>query len=60
MRLAALSQEHGKIETSSHLPVGTLVRIIPNHSCLTAAMYEAYHVIAGGKVVDQWRPVRGW
>jgi D-serine deaminase-like pyridoxal phosphate-dependent protein len=60
MRLAALSQEHGKIETSSHLPVGTQVRIIPNHSCLTAAMYDAYDVIAGGKVVDQWQPVRGW
>jgi D-serine deaminase-like pyridoxal phosphate-dependent protein len=60
MRLAALSQEHGKIETSSHLPVGTQVRIIPNHSCLTAAMYDAYHVIADGKIVDQWRPVRGW
>lgn len=60
MRLASISQEHGKIETSMHVPVGTQVRIIPNHSCLSAAMYAAYRVIADGKVIDEWRPVRGW
>jgi D-serine deaminase-like pyridoxal phosphate-dependent protein len=60
MRLAALSQEHGRIETTTHVPVGTRLRILPNHSCLTAAMYDRYDVIEGGEVVDQWRPVRGW
>ena len=42
------------------LPVGARVRIVPNHSCLTAAMYDRYHVIEGDAVVDEWRPVRGW
>lgn len=60
MRIAALSQEHGKVESRMHVPVGTRLRILPNHSCLTAAMYERYHVIDGGVVVDEWRPVRGW
>jgi D-serine deaminase-like pyridoxal phosphate-dependent protein len=60
MRLAALSQEHGKIEAHTHVPVGTRLRIIPNHSCLTAAMFDRYSVIDRGKVVDQWKPVRGW
>jgi D-serine deaminase-like pyridoxal phosphate-dependent protein len=60
MRIAALSQEHGKVESRIHVPVGTRLRILPNHSCLTAAMYERYHVIEGGAVVDEWRPVRGW
>ena len=59
-RLVALSQEHGKLATSEPLPVGARLRIIPNHSCLTAAMYERYHVIEGGEVVGEWRPVRGW
>jgi len=58
--LVALSQEHGKIETKEHLPVGTRVRVIPNHSCLTAAMFDRYHVIEEGRVVTEWRPVRGW
>jgi D-serine deaminase-like pyridoxal phosphate-dependent protein len=59
-RLIALSQEHGKLATSIPLPVGTVIRVMPNHSCLTAAMYDRYHVIDGGKIVDEWRPVRGW
>jgi len=59
-RLIALSQEHGKLATSVPLPVGTRLRVVPNHSCLTAAMYDRYHVIDGGNIVDEWRPVRGW
>jgi len=59
-RLVALSQEHGKLATREHLPVGTRVRVVPNHSCLTAAMYDRYHVLEGGRVVGEWRPVRGW
>ena len=60
MTLVALSQEHGKIETSAPVPVGTRLRIIPNHSCLTAAMYDEYHVVEGSTFVDIWQPVRGW
>ena len=59
-RLVALSQEHGKIATREHLPVGTRVRVVPNHSCLAAAMYDRYHILDGGEVVGEWRPVRGW
>jgi D-serine deaminase-like pyridoxal phosphate-dependent protein len=59
-RLVALSQEHGKLSTREHLPVGTRVRVVPNHSCLTAAMYDRYHVLEAGRVVGEWRPVRGW
>jgi D-serine deaminase-like pyridoxal phosphate-dependent protein len=59
-RLIALSQEHGKLATSAPLPVGTRVRVMPNHSCLTAAMFDRYHVIDNRAIVDEWRPVRGW
>jgi D-serine deaminase-like pyridoxal phosphate-dependent protein len=59
-RLIALSQEHGKLATSVAPPVGTRVRVIPNHSCLTAAMYDRYHVLDDGEIIDEWRPVRGW
>jgi D-serine deaminase-like pyridoxal phosphate-dependent protein len=60
MRIVALSQEHGKIVTEMPVPIGTRLRILPNHSCLTAAMFDTYHVLDRGRVVDQWRPVRGW
>lgn len=60
MRIVALSQEHGKVHSQSHVPVGTRLRILPNHSCLTAAMFETYQIVDRGKVVDEWKPVRGW
>ncbi|MFZ2490407.1 MAG: alanine racemase [Thermoanaerobaculia bacterium] len=60
MRLVSLSQEHGKIATPVALTPGTKLRIIPNHSCLTAAMFDRYHVIEAGVVTGEWRPVRGW
>jgi D-serine deaminase-like pyridoxal phosphate-dependent protein len=60
MKIVALSQEHGKVATMQPLPVGTQLRIVPNHSCLTAAMYDRYHIVDDGRVVDEWRPVRGW
>jgi D-serine deaminase-like pyridoxal phosphate-dependent protein len=53
VRLTALSQEHGKL--SATLPVGSHVRILPNHSCLTVACFDAYHVVRGEDVVDEWR-----
>ncbi len=59
-RLVSLSQEHGKLATHAPLPVGTRLRIVPNHSCLTAALFDVYHVVDDGRVVDAWQPVRGW
>ena len=60
MRIVALSQEHGKIAAQGRIPVGARLRIVPNHSCLTAAMFDAYQIVDGGRIVDEWRPVRGW
>ena len=56
-RLMALSQEHGTVST--RLPVGTKVRVLPNHSCLTVACFDEYQVVRGDSVVDRWRIWRG-
>jgi threo-3-hydroxy-D-aspartate ammonia-lyase len=56
-RLASVSQEHGVVSTS--LPVGTEVRILPNHSCLTVAQFDEFVVMRGETVVDRWRIWRG-
>jgi len=65
IRVASLSQEHGLLTSSmklpfERLPVGSRIRIVPNHSCLAAALFPRYHVINRDEVVDEWRPVRGW
>lgn len=57
LRLRSLSQEHGI--ASLTLPVGSRVRILPNHSCLTVACFDEYAVVRGEKVVDRWQIWRG-
>jgi D-serine deaminase-like pyridoxal phosphate-dependent protein len=64
-RLFALSQEHGQMrweddaDGASFRP-GARVRIAPNHSCLAAACFDAYHLVDGDVVVETWKPARGW
>ena len=41
------------------MPVGEKVRILPNHSCLTVAMYDEFHVVRGDNVIDKWDIWRG-
>jgi D-serine deaminase-like pyridoxal phosphate-dependent protein len=60
-------QEHGVVECDRRLPfdalpVGARVRVLPNHSCLTAAAYERYHVVEGAldEVVAVWPRVNYW
>ncbi|TIP45383.1 MAG: hypothetical protein E5X68_00620 [Mesorhizobium sp.] len=60
-------QEHGLLVSQGPfpyeaLPVGSKVRILPNHACMTAAMYDRYHAVAGnhdGDVVE-WPRINGW
>ena len=43
------------------LPIGALVRIAPNHTCLTVAAHDRYHVVDGGRdVIAVWDRVNGW
>ena len=65
LRVTALSQEHGWVRVEDpacldRLPVGARVRILANHSCLTAAQHTHYEVCDGTRVVDRWVNHRGW
>jgi D-serine deaminase-like pyridoxal phosphate-dependent protein len=65
MRVTSLSQEHGEIEAGESsafdgIRVGDRLRILANHSCLTAAQHSHYHVLENGEVVDKWEIHRGW
>jgi len=56
----SLSQEHGIIEIPeiiehNNYQVGDEIHILPNHSCLTAALFDNYHVIRQGAVIDMWK-----
>ncbi len=57
LRVVSVSQEHGIVNRA--LPVGSKVRILPNHSCLTVACFDEYQVVRGNVVVDRWKIWRG-
>jgi D-serine deaminase-like pyridoxal phosphate-dependent protein len=61
----AVSQEHGIVPVSNPvqfnaLPIGSQVRILPNHACITAAGYSHYEVLEGGTIIERWDRVNGW
>ncbi len=66
LRVERVWQEHGLIVSETPLspaafPVGTRLRILPNHACPTAAAHDAYHVVKGGTaVVAHWPRLNGW
>jgi D-serine deaminase-like pyridoxal phosphate-dependent protein len=60
-------QEHGVVALDAALPgiqapVGTKLRILPNHTCLTAAAHDRYFVVDGTseEVLAIWPRVCGW
>jgi D-serine deaminase-like pyridoxal phosphate-dependent protein len=65
-------QEHGLIGGPDSavldfnaFPPGGRLRILPNHSCMTAAMYDRYYVTEYGQdgrvaVVAEWDRINGW
>ncbi|MCK4577411.1 MAG: hypothetical protein KAU50_01395, partial [Candidatus Marinimicrobia bacterium] len=40
------------------LKVGDKLRILPNHSCLSAALFDEYVVVEGDQVIDRWQVQR--
>jgi D-serine deaminase-like pyridoxal phosphate-dependent protein len=70
LRVSDVNQEHGFVSGDGPLPVdrlkiGTRLRVLPNHACMTAAAYERYYVIdsAGSdpqRIVAVWDRINGW
>lgn len=61
------NQEHGIVARRDggpldqrDYPVGTLLRILPNHACATAAQHGNYHVLDDGAVAAVWPRFGGW
>lgn len=58
-------QEHGMVPVTDEswfecLPIGSQVRVMPNHTCMTCAAYEAYDVVQDGEIIETWPRVNGW
>ena len=67
--VTAANQEHGIISQSDELPsediaerfpIGSLLRILPNHACATGAQHGAYHLVHGCGQTSRWDRFNGW
>jgi D-serine deaminase-like pyridoxal phosphate-dependent protein len=65
--MVAANQEHGILAlrpgsaaTLPDLPVGSLVRVLPNHACATAAQHDCYYVVEDGEITAHWPRFNGW
>ncbi len=64
--VARTYQEHGMVDLDPTMPppdlhVGSKVRLLPNHTCLTAAAHDRYFVVdTDDTVLAVWPRVNGW
>ena len=67
--MSGANQEHGIVSHRSGdpaltpmLPVGTRLRILPNHACATGAQHDRYHVVDGAnpRIDSVWTRFSGW
>ena len=65
--VAESNQEHGVIARRgggpidfARFPIGSRLRILPNHACATAAQHTHYHVLRDHEPVAIWQRVSGW
>jgi len=59
VNIDSLSQEHGKITLSANVAAefhpSDMIRILPNHSCLTANLFSHYVVVDDERVIARWK-----
>ncbi|KPA20302.1 D-threo-3-hydroxyaspartate dehydratase [Shimia sp. SK013] len=66
--VSSANQEHGIVSLrpgadgpAPELPIGTRLRILPNHACATAAQHARYHVLQqDNRPMQTWTRFGGW
>jgi len=61
------NQEHGIVARRgggaidfARFPIGSLLRVLPNHACATAAQHGEYHLLRDNDPIDVWERFNGW
>lgn len=66
--MSAANQEHGIVsrlstpdtDIAKTFPIGTRLRILPNHACATGAQHPEYQAVEEGGTVQTWPRFYGW
>ncbi len=73
-QMVGANQEHGIValaekgltdavdqrDIAERFPIGTKMRILPNHACATGAQYPAYQALQANSEVTEWPRNYGW
>ncbi len=67
-RVSSANQEHGIISRVGEVdraiartfPVGTMLRILPNHACATGAQFSSFHALSSTGQTTEWPRFNGW
>ena len=66
--LSSANQEHGILslqpgpdaDIATRFPIGTQLRILPNHACATGAQFPHYQALAADGTLTCWPRLQGW
>jgi D-serine deaminase-like pyridoxal phosphate-dependent protein len=65
--LSAANQEHGvvhvqgvDVDVVAQFPLGTRLRILPNHACATGTQFGSYNAVLENGELQVWERLRGW
>ncbi len=66
--MSGANQEHGIVSHAdgvggdivTRFPLGTRLRILPNHACATGAQFPEYHALAADGSTEVWPRFYGW
>ena len=67
--VSAANQEHGIVSRvdgaadaslRERFPLGSRLRVLPNHACATGAQFDRYHLLRPDGGVDVWPRFSGW
>lgn len=66
--MSGANQEHGIVsreitvdgDIATRFPVGTQLRILPNHACATGAQFPEYYALNDDKPLEMWKRFYGW
>jgi D-serine deaminase-like pyridoxal phosphate-dependent protein len=56
-----VANRHGRAIDLDRFPIGSQLRILPNHACATSAQHDRYHVLDGSSdIAAVWPRFGGW
>lgn len=66
--LSGANQEHGILsregtadtDIAARFPIGTRLRVLPNHACATGAQFPEYHALGEDGALQTWDRFHGW